>query len=131
MNKQSVHEEPLSSLATSLQQDFVNLLDAEKELARQELNTKLREIKQDAALFAGGAVGVGLFLTCLVAAGILALSLVVTAWLAALIVAGSVGVMATSLFLAFSSKFRRLDPVPRVTVANVRRDVRAIQEAIR
>lgn len=131
MNKQTVHEEPLSSLATLLQRDLVNLIDAEKELARQEINGKIRELKQDAILIAGGTIGAAMFLICLGAAGILGLSVVLAPWLAALIVAGSFGVLALVLFVAFQSRIRRLDPVPHTTVANVKRDVRAIQEAVR
>lgn len=131
MNQQSVHEEPLSSLAKLLQQDLVNLLDAEKELARQEINTKLSEIKREALLMSAGAIGGGLFLCCLVTAGILALSLTLAAWLAALVVAGVFGLTALVLFVTLHARMRRLDPVPRVAISNVKRDVQAIQEAVR
>lgn len=131
MNPQSIHEEPLPSLAKLLQQDFVNLLDAEKELARQEINTKLSEIKREAILISAGAIGGALFLACLVAAAILALSLTMAAWVAALVVAGAFGLTSAVLFVTIQARLRRLDPVPRVAISNVKSDVRAIREAVR
>jgi hypothetical protein len=131
MNKERVHEESLSSLASTLQQDFVRLIDAEKALAREEINGKVRELKRDALLLASATLVAGLFLLCLVAASILALSLVLAPWAAALCVAGFFGVGAAVLLTVFFSKIQKLDPVPRTTLANVKRDVRAVQEAVR
>jgi hypothetical protein len=130
MNKELVHEESLSSLASSLQQHFIQLLDVEKEIARQEVSTKLQEIKRDAVLMAAAAVVGGLFLLCLITAGILGLSLVVAPWAAALIVAAVLGATATLLFVRFKGQSEHLDPVPRQAIANLKRDVRAVQEAV-
>lgn len=131
MNKENVSEASLTSLVTSLQEDFVRLLDAEKALAREELTGKLRELKRDAVLCAGGAILAGLFLLCLVAAGVLALSMVIAAWAAALIVGGSLGTIGLILMVRFQARMKHLDPVPRKAVASVKRDVRAVREAVR
>jgi Putative Actinobacterial Holin-X, holin superfamily III len=131
MNKETVHEETLASLATSLQHHFIELLDVEKEIARQEIAGKLKEIKRDALLVAGGAVVGGLFLLCLTSAAILALSIVTPPWTAALIVASPLGLVAAYLMLRFKGQSKQLDPVPRRTIASLKRDIIAVQEAVR
>lgn len=131
MNKENVNEESLTSLITSLQKDLARLLDAEKALAREELNGKVRELQRDAVLFAGGAILAGVLLLCLVTAGILALSMVVAPWAAALIVGGALGAVGLILLVRFRSRMKHLDPIPRMAVASVKRDVRAIREAVR
>ncbi len=131
MNNENVNAESFSSLVSSLQQDLVRLMDAEKALAREEITGKIRELKRDAVLFGGGALLAGLTLLCLVAAGILALSLVVAPWAAALIVGASLGAIGLILLITFQSRIKHLDPVPRKAVASVKRDVRAVREAVR
>lgn len=127
----AAHEESFSSVVTSLQQDFVRLLDAEKALARAEIDEKLRELKSDALLAVGGAILAGLFLLCLVAAAILALSLAIAPWAAALIVGGVLGAGGLSLMVRFQTQIKRLDPVPRRTATSVKRDLQAVREAVR
>jgi hypothetical protein len=131
MNNENVNAESFSSLVSSLQQDLVRLLDAEKALAREEIAGKIRELQRDAMLFGAGALLAGLTLLCLVAAGILALSLVMAPWAAALVVGGSLGVIGLILLTTFRSRVKHLDPVPRQAVASVKRDVRAVREAVR
>lgn len=131
MNKESVHEESLASLVSSLQHDLTRLVDAEKALAREEINGKLREIKKEAILLAGGAVLGGLVVLCLVTASILALATLMAPALAALLVGGGLGVIAAIFLTTFRSRNQDLDPVPRETVANIKRDVRAVREAVR
>lgn len=131
VNKESVQEESLASLVTSVQRDVARLLDAEKALARQEVEQKLRELKREALVLTAGAVLAGLFLLCLVAAGILALALVLPAAVAALTVAALLGATAAALLFRFKEQIRDFDPVPRETISNVKRDVRAVREALR
>jgi dethiobiotin synthetase len=131
MNKESVHEESLASLVNSLQHDLTRLVDAEKALAREEINGKLREIKKEAILLAGGAVLGGLVVLCLVTASILALATLMAPALAALVVGGGLGVIAAIFLTTFRARNQNLDPVPRETVANIKRDVRAVREAVR
>lgn len=107
------------------------MLDAEKALARAEIDHKVRELKADALLAVGGAVLAGFFLLCLVGAAILGLSLVVAPWAAMLIVGGVMGAVGLGLFLRFKSQMKALDPVPRQTVESVKRDVEAVREAVR
>lgn len=127
----AAHEESLSSVVATLQKDFVRLLDAEKALARAEIDEKLRELKSDALLAVGGAILAGLFLLCLVAAAIMALSLAIAPWAAALIIGGVLGATGLSLMVRFKSQIKHLDPVPRRTAASVKRDFKAVREAVR
>ena len=68
---------------------------------------------------------------CLVASAALALATVMAAWLATLIVGLVIGSIGAAMFLKFKKNMENFDPVPRHTVNNIERDVRAVKEAAR
>jgi hypothetical protein len=125
------HDESFVSAVSSLQRDFARLIDAEKALARAELDSKLRELKADALIAVGGAIFAGLFFMCLVAAAIMALSLVMATWVAALVIGCALGATAVALVVRFQVQLKRFDPVLRQTVENVKRDLSGIRQAVR
>src|SRR5690606_25980388 len=100
-------------------------------LAKKELAAKATEVKQSAIELSGAAVMALLGAMCLVASAALALATVMAAWLATLIVGVIVASIGGAMFLKFKKNMERFDAVPHHTVNNIKRDVRAVKEAVR
>lgn len=131
MNEQQIREAPLSELLKGFQRDLTDLMDTEKKLAKQELSNKVNELKRDGAELATAAGTLVLGILCLVACVVLLLATVMAAWVAALIVGAVLCVAGGGLLLKFRSDVKQFDPVPRETIVNLKRDQRALQEAVR
>jgi Flp pilus assembly protein TadB len=96
--------------------DVGQIVRGEIRLARAEIRQKAAKAGKAGGLL-GGAAFCGLFAgACLVAACVAALALAMALWLAALVVAVLLGCGAVICFTAARSRFRRIDPVPELTV---------------
>lgn len=131
MTPEQVRDESFSRLIGQFQTDFVALVDTEKALAKKEIAAKATEVKHSAIELSGAAVMGLLGAMCLVASAALALATVMAAWLATLLVGVIVASIAGAMFLKFKKNMERLDAVPHHTVNNIKRDVRAVKEAVR
>ncbi len=131
MSPEQVREESLSRLVAQFQTDFVALVDTEKALAKKEFSAKASELKESAIEFSGAAVMGLLGAMCLVASAALALATVMAAWLATLIVGVIVASVAGAMFMKAKKNLEKFDAVPHHTINNIKRDARAVKEAVR
>lgn len=131
MTPEPIRDESFSRLVRQFQTDLIALVDTEKALAKRELSAKATEVKHSAIELSGAAVMGLLGAMCLVASAALALATVMAAWLATLIVGLVIGSIGAAMFLKFKKNMENFDPVPRHTVNNIERDVRAVKEAAR
>jgi membrane protein len=128
---EQLRQRPAGELVKDLSNQVSTLVRQEFELAKVELTAKGRE----AGIGAGMLGGAGLFalygVGALVATAILALSTAVAGWLAALIVAVVLFAVAGVLGLLGRARTRRaVPPVPELTVATVKEDVRYTKEHV-
>jgi uncharacterized membrane protein YqjE len=118
----------LVSLLRSVPELISRLISDEIRAARLELTAKLKAAAMGAGLLVAGIV-VGLFtIGVLIATAILGLANVVPPWLASLIVAIALLIITAILVLVGIGRLRKgVPPVPQQTIANVKKDVRAIK----
>jgi membrane protein len=130
MHKTAAPNQTLASLASSLQQHVLDLIETEKALVRFEVNLKVTALKRASISVATGATLAGLAVLALAAAGILALSIVLEPWAAALVAAGITGLSGVGLWLIVRSRIKRFEPVPHRSVESLEQDVRAMHAAV-
>jgi len=118
----------LVSLLRSVPELISRLISDEIRAARFELTAKLKAAAMGAGLLVAGIV-VGLFtIGVLIATAILGLANVVPPWLASLIVAIALLIITGILVLVGIGRLKKgVPPVPQQTIANVKKDVRAIK----
>ena len=129
MRAEEVREQSLGSLVQRMQRDLVDLVQAEKALAKKELSLKLDEARTAGTQLAIATV-LGLVTVMSLAATLtLALATVLAAWLASSIVTLVIGGVAAATYSHFKSKTRDLDAVPERTIESARRDAQALRRA--
>jgi uncharacterized membrane protein YqjE len=126
-----LRERPTGELVKDLSTQVSTLVRHELELAKVELAAKGKEAGIGAGMFGGAGLlalyGVG----AITAAAILGLATVVDGWLAAIIVAVVWFAIAGVLALMGRSRARKAGPpVPELTVATVKEDVRFTKEHV-
>lgn len=104
--------------------DITTIVRQEVELAKTELNQKLKSAGVGAGMLSVSAV-TGLFtLACLTALAVALLSLLVQPWIAILVVTVLWGAATATLALIGKKKVKDATPfVPEQTIANVKEDV--------
>jgi len=118
----------LFQLITELPFLLGELIRAELELLRRELLHRLKGTGIGLGLMVLALTLLGIFLTLLAVAGILALALVVPAWAAVLIVAGVVLVAALILAGAGAALLSGTkSPVPERTIDSVKQDIARVR----
>ncbi len=122
MNDQ--RDRPIGELFRDLSVETATLVRAEVQLARVEIEVKLKRVGQAVPLFAvAAALGVGAFgavTACLIAL----LALVVQTWAAALVVAVVYAVVAFALVKSGATRLRAaLPPVPEQTAQTMKEDI--------
>ncbi|MFI9383410.1 phage holin family protein [Kutzneria sp. NPDC052558] len=124
-------EASTGQLLARLSEQLSTLVRDEAALAVVEVKTKARAAGLGAGVLAGAALFGFLGLCVFIACAVIALALVWPAWLAALVVAAALTVLAGGLGAFAIAKLRKgIPPVPEDTVANVKDDAAAIQQAV-
>jgi hypothetical protein len=121
----------IKELVQALSHDSVTLVRQESELFKKEMAQRVSKVERDVALFGSGGVVAYTGALTLTAAFVLALSNVMPAWLAAFLV-GAV-LLAAGVLVLFTGKKKLANEtmVPRETAQSVKRDFRAMREAVR
>ena len=121
---EDLRDRSMGELLRQLSQETTQLVHQELELAKAELQQKVKQAGAGAGMFGGaGALGLAA-LGALTACFILALNAVMPAWLAALIVAVVYGIIAYVLVKQGQAKLKAASPpVPEQTIETVKEDV--------
>lgn len=111
---------PLSVIVSAIVADIQNILRDEIRLASSEFKDKARQSKK-AAVFLGGAAGMGLFsAACFIATCIAALALVLPVWLSALIMGVLLAAGAGGAFILGRMALDEVDAIPQQTVESMK-----------
>jgi hypothetical protein len=126
----AAEEQSIPELFRELSQDVALLVRQEAQLAKAEMQEKLRRITTDlVALAAGGIVALLGGLTLTAALVLLLVNPVgLTPWLAALIVAAVLGLAGWGMLARGLRDLTRTDPAPRRTLAAIREDIQVVKE---
>jgi uncharacterized membrane protein YqjE len=128
---EQLRQRPAGELVKDLSTQVSTLIRQELELAKVELAAKGKQAGIGAGMFGGAGLFVLYGVGALVATAILALSTAVAGWLAALIVAAVLFAVAGVLAMIGRSRTRRAGPpMPELTVATVKEDVRYTKEHV-
>jgi uncharacterized membrane protein YqjE len=121
----------VQDLLRRLREDVANLIRTEIELAKAEVQAKLKVHAVGVALIAGGAAFLLLGLFALVGAAIFALALVVPYWASALIV-GAVLLLIALLLVFFGQRAIKKTgmPTPDAAVAEALATVEMVKEEV-
>ena len=124
-------ERSLRDLASSLTSDVSLLVRQEAELAKAQIDDRLKRAKKDGiALGAGGAVAYTGVLA-LTAAVIAALAMAMPIWLSALLVGLVLSAAGGLMLRKATTDLAHMDPVPRASVESIKTDFRVLKETVR
>jgi hypothetical protein len=124
-------ERSLRDLASSLSSDVSLLVRQEAELAKTQIDDRLKRAKKDGiALGAGGAVAYTGVLA-LTAAVIAALAMAMPIWLSALLVGLVLSAAGGLMLRKATTDLAHMDPVPRASVESIKTDFRVLKETVR
>jgi hypothetical protein len=124
-------ERTLRDLASSLSSDVSLLVRQEAELAKAQIDDRLKRAKKDGiALGAGGAVAYTGVLA-LTAAVIAALAMAMPIWLSALLVGLVLSAAGGLMLRKATTDLAHMDAVPRASVESIKTDFRVLKETVR
>jgi uncharacterized membrane protein YqjE len=128
------HAEPRSvgEIVRELSQHLGELVRAEVQLARTEINDRFGHVRQDAAMLVAGAVLLHLALVAVCAAAVLALAQTgLESWLAALIVAVALALVGGALVAARLAAMKRRVAARSATVESLKETAQWLKHAVR
>ncbi len=131
LTQERFDEKPLKDLLRELSEDSSKLLRQESELFRREMQDHVDKAKREVAVLGAGGLLAYVGFLALTACVILALDVVLPAWASALIVGGSYVILGGVLLLAGREKLMHEELGPNQTMDSVKKDVRALREAMR
>ncbi|MEM8535758.1 MAG: phage holin family protein [Chloroflexota bacterium] len=110
--------------------DAQQLVRKEFELAKEEVKSEVNKAQQGAiSLGIGiGVTAIGGILLLMMCVHLLADVFLLELWLSYLVVGGALAVIGIVLLLVGRSRLQSIDPTPRETISNVRRDIEWVQE---
>jgi hypothetical protein len=124
-------EATLRELLTKLANDSSRLVRTEAELAKREIDEKVKEVRTEAVKGAvAGAVAYAGGLS-LIGGIVLLLGLLIPLWLSALIVGGLVSGAGGAMLLSAKKNVEELDAAPKRTIRRAKQDVLTLKEATR
>ena len=110
----------ISSVLRDIVQNIQDIIRSEVRLAKTEIAKEIVKVKAAGLLLGFGVVFSFLAALFALSALVFALSNVIPNWAAALVVAGSMGIVASSLVYAGRNRLRNVHPIPERTVETVK-----------
>ncbi|NOK57521.1 MAG: hypothetical protein GFH27_549303n213 [Chloroflexi bacterium AL-W] len=110
--------------------DAQQLVRKEFELAKEEVKSEVSKVQQGAiSLGIGiGVTAIGSMLLLIMCVHLLTDIFLLELWLSYLIVGGTLAFIGIILLLIGRSRLQSVDPAPRATISNVRKDIEWVQE---
>jgi uncharacterized membrane protein YqjE len=126
-----VGDKSTAELVHDLTEQFSHLARTEMRLAVREVQEKAKHAGKGAANIGAAGVLAGYGVAIVFAGFVLLLALVLPAWAAAMIVGGALLVLAGIAVLVARSQFRKsTPPVPEEALADTKKDIQTVKEAV-
>jgi Flp pilus assembly protein TadB len=125
------NEPALRDLTTRLSSDFSSLVRKEIELAKLEVQDKIRTGTKQVTKMGVGGVILLLGAMALTAALIALLSLAMAVWVSAFLVGAVLALIGLSLAMSAKKRMEKTDFVPRQSTQSIKRDTMVMKEALR